>query len=1368
MSNRYQLRLFGPIQIADGQGTIRIIDSRKGLALLAYLARHDRPLAREHLADLLWGDKSEARGRRNLSRELSEIGAQLPGYLQADYHTVQLAAAEAWVDTAAFQVLSKDVPQAAARDAGGAPDPIAPSDVWFSRHARPGIDPSRLAEAIELYRGEFMAAFYLDGCAEFESWLVREREFWRRTATEALEQLIAYHALHRQDEQAQHYARRWLELEPWQEDAHRYLMLLLARNGKRTAALAQYDACRRALANELGVEPAEETAALYEQIRTNRLQIADYRLQIEPDNLQSIIYNLQLRDWGEAPEIDGFYGREDELATLECWVVDERCRVVAILGMGGMGKTMLASRLARQIAQHYDAVIWRSLLNAPPLVEILRVCILFLSAQQATELPMRLDEQLTLLLDLLRQQRCLLVLDNCESILQGGARAGAYRPGYEDYGQLIQRMGVSAHQSSLLLTSREQPQGFVLLQGNLAPVRSFHLGGLSGDAGQQILRSRGLADLGQGMASLIARYSGNPLALKMVAETVKDLFGGDLAAFLREEALIFDDIRDVLDQQWDRLTALEQDVLLWLTIEREATTPDVLRANLVNGGARQALLEALRSLQRRSQIEPQGAGFTLQNVVMEYATERLIDLVCHELETGQWGRFNTHALIRAQAKEYARESQVWLILAPIAERIVARLGRAAMEQKLRAGLAALREQAPRVPGYAGGNALNLLLHLGYDLRGYDFSELSIWQAQLQAARLPEVNFAHADLTGSVFKNDFRTQDPLAWSPDGVLIAAAAGNGEIHMWQSADQQIAGICAGHRGYIWALAFSPDNRFLASTGADHTVRVWDLQSFQAVYTLRGHVRGVSAVVWSPDGCTLVSSSRDRTIRLWDAHSGRALQTLGGHTDEILCLALSSDGRHLASGGLDRTVQLWDLHSQQVIQTMTHSAWVNTVAFSPDARTLASGCFNGTLWIWDANAGTVVHTLAGSTNQVKCLAFSPDGAALASGGDAMVRIWDPHTGQARATWHSHEPWVAAVAWSPDGARLASLGGNSIKVWDVNAGRTVVTLRGHSDEVLSVAFSPDGTTFASSHADNIIRLWDAASWQVRYTLHGHTSLITNLLFSPDSSTLLSGSFDQTVRLWDIRTGQLRRILRGHTNLLFILALSGDGATLASGSKDETIWIWDMERAQVTHVLRGHTGEVAGLSFSPDGTLLASGAEDGTVRLWDVCTGEALATFQAHNNMIYWLIFDRAGTRVVTASGDETVRVWDAHTGQLLHDLRGHRAVVCELDLSPDGSVLASCGSADQTVRLWNIDSGEPLYTLQHPGWVVSLAFSPDGATLISGSDDGTLRLWDVQSGACLRVLRAPGPYAGMNVTGVMGVTEAQKAVLKALGAVEQ
>ena len=139
----------------------------------------------------------------------------------------------------------------------------------------------------------------------------------------------------------------------------------------------------------------------------------------------------------------------------------------------------------------------------------------------------------------------------------------------------------------------------------------------------------------------------------------------------------------------------------------------------------------------------------------------------------------------------------------------------------------------------------------------------------------------------------------------------------------------------------------------------------------------------------------------------------------------------------------------------------------------------------------------------------------------------------------------------------------------------------------------------------------------------------------------------------------------------------------------------------------------------------------------------------------------------MSGSADETIRLWDVRTGQLLRILRGHTAIVCELALSPDGATLASCGSADQTVRLWDLASHAPLRVLAHGVWVVSIAFSPDGLTLISGSEDGTLRLWDIRSGICLRMLRDPGPYAGMNITGVTGVTEAQKAALKALGALE-
>jgi WD40 repeat protein/DNA-binding SARP family transcriptional activator len=1376
MTVTHRLHLFGRVVLEQAAQPAWRFPTRKAMALLGYLARQSHSVPRSELTSLLWGDLPDTRSRRNLTRELSQLSAQLPSAFESDYHTIRWAPpASIWVDTTAMLALL--VPAIAAPAHTPAQRNPARSDPWFDRPDAAAIDAARLAEAVALYGGDFMDGLYLDDCPDFETWLLREREYWRRLVLEQLDVLIAHHALHQRDAQAILFARRCLELEPWNEQAHRALMVLLARGGNRAAALAQYDACRRLLTAELGVNPAEETLALYEQIRAGQIgkqtrrpeeQEASRQVGVPRSLAPTPAASVPSRPgWVGAPKVQHFYGREAELAALRRWAVDERCRVISVLGMGGIGKTLLAAQLAHAVADQMEVVIWRSLLNAPPLDTLLRGIIAALSDETPADFPADLDHQLALLLDLIRRRRCLLILDNVESIFQPGARAGAYRDDCTAYEQLLRAVAEQAHQSCLLLTSREQPQG-VRLQAEGALIQSLRLSGLDPSACREILHGHRLGELPERADALIERYSGNPLALTLVAETIHEIFAGDVRAFLRDDTLIFDDIRDMLDQQWERLTPLEQDVLLWLAVEREAMTPEQIQRDLVGDLGQPALLEALRSLVRRSLVQVEGAAFTLQNVLMEYVTARLIDQVCTEIACGAAGRFNTHALIKAQAKHYVRASQVRLILQPIAARLVAQLGRDQLERQMGRILRAQQAAGPRAPGYVGGNAINLLLHLSYDLRGYDFSQLSIWQAQLQAARLPDVSFAHADLAGSVFRDDFRSQDPLAWSADGLLIATAAGNGKIYLWCGADQQLAGICAGHSGYILALAFSPDSRFLASAGADETVRVWDVQEFQLVATLRGHERGVSAIVWSRDGSLLISGSWDRTIRLWDAHAAQSLQIVGEHADGIGCLAISDDGRLLASDGSDRIVRIWDLHRRQLISALPHPARVNTVAFSPDGALLASGCFNEALCIWDVSLGAALHTLAGSTNQVKCVAFSPDGALIASGGDARIRLWEAHTGRLRTVFDAQEPWVAAVAWNPDSTQLASLGGNSIQIWDISADQPLAIIQGHSDEVLSAAFSPDGLTFASSHADNIIRLWDVASWTVRHTLHGHTNSITNLLFSPDHTTLFSGSFDQTIRLWDVESGQLRRTLRGHTNLLFIVALSADGATLASGSKDETIWVWNVADGQVLHVLRGHRGEVASLAFSPDGATLASGGEDGTIRLWDARTGQALSTIQAHTAMVHWLVFDAAGGLLISASGDETVRFWDIQSGALVRTLRGHTAIVCELDISPDGTILASCGSADQTVRLWNLRTGQLLHTLRHANWVVSMAFSPDGATLVSGSEYGTLRIWDVQTGACLRVLRAPGPYAGMNITGATGITEAQRAALRALGAVER
>ena len=267
------IRLLGSIQIEKEGIPIRDFESRKTLALLGYLVSQNQPVSRSRLAGLFWGDKPEALGRRNLSRELSQLSSHLPNCFRADYHTIQFQPpAACCVDTLAFKKLVKV--EAGAQVSMG-PVNAAPAGQALLSMADPAEAPtvpktqiSKLAEAVALYRGDFMAGFYLDDCPEFETWLVREQEAWRQRVTGILDCLTVYHGLRRQYNEAQFYVKRWLELEPWQEEAHRYMMILLARMGKRGDALVQYETSRRVLAQELAVEPEAETTALYEQIRT--------------------------------------------------------------------------------------------------------------------------------------------------------------------------------------------------------------------------------------------------------------------------------------------------------------------------------------------------------------------------------------------------------------------------------------------------------------------------------------------------------------------------------------------------------------------------------------------------------------------------------------------------------------------------------------------------------------------------------------------------------------------------------------------------------------------------------------------------------------------------------------------------------------------------------------------------------------------------------------------------------------------------------------------------------------------------------------------------------------------------------------------
>ena len=334
----------------------------------------------------------------------------------------------------------------------------------------------------------------------------------------------------------------------------------------------------------------------------------------------------QREDWGDALAVPTFYGRKGELAELTRWVLEERCRVVSVLGLGGIGKSALATRVMHQVAPHFEVVIWRSLRDAPSCDALLDECLQVLAPQLMREVPANLERRLSLLLEYLRDERALLVVDNLETLMEEGEGSGRMRPGYEGYARLLRRVAESEHKSCLLMTSREKPSALVPLEGSRTPVRSLRLEGLARDASEQLLEEREIVGAASERERLIERFGGNPLALKIVAETIVELFGGEIAPFLEQGELLVGSVRELLGEQFNRLSAVEQSVLLWLAILREPVRLEELLALLGTPLPRVQVLEAVEALRRRSMIERghQRGSFTLQSVVLDYATAQLI------------------------------------------------------------------------------------------------------------------------------------------------------------------------------------------------------------------------------------------------------------------------------------------------------------------------------------------------------------------------------------------------------------------------------------------------------------------------------------------------------------------------------------------------------------------------------------------------------------------------------------------------------------------------------------------------------------------------------------------------------------------------
>ena len=334
------------------------------------------------------------------------------------------------------------------------------------------------------------------------------------------------------------------------------------------------------------------------------------------------------QNWGEAVDISSFCGRTHELAQLKQQIVSERCRVLSLLGMEGMGKTALSVKLAMDVQDEFEAVIWKSIRHAPTLQEMLFDILQTLIPPSIfrLEASTSLDRLIALLIEQFKQHRCLLVLDQIETVLKSSTLAGYYREGYESYGDLIRVLAEIPHQSCLVLTSREKPREIGVMGGK--KVQTMHLSGLEFAESQQLIGSLGeFTGLENEWRLIVDYYAGNPLALKLVANRTREYLDSDFSRSLeelRKERLVFCDLRDIIGRQLKRSSNLEQEILAQLAVYRDWVSLSQLQADLISPELQQNLLDGLDSLRGRSLLEKQEDRFRLSPFVGEYVREHRI------------------------------------------------------------------------------------------------------------------------------------------------------------------------------------------------------------------------------------------------------------------------------------------------------------------------------------------------------------------------------------------------------------------------------------------------------------------------------------------------------------------------------------------------------------------------------------------------------------------------------------------------------------------------------------------------------------------------------------------------------------------------
>jgi WD40 repeat protein/serine/threonine protein kinase len=561
---------------------------------------------------------------------------------------------------------------------------------------------------------------------------------------------------------------------------------------------------------------------------------------------------------------------------------------------------------------------------------------------------------------------------------------------------------------------------------------------------------------------------------------------------------------------------------------------------------------------------------------------------------------------------------------------------------------------------------------------------------------------------------------------------------------------------------LAFSPDGQMVAVGNEDSMLRVWNPligDDRWGVLRYQGKNQAIGDMTFSPDGDLLVTASAESLLKVWDAASGEEIGFVE-RPEGFTGVAFNPVDQEILTLGRDKSLYLWDLTQltetnndvSQPVEIVDPTLFTQTtgtataVVYSSDGQRIAMFVHGTGIIVVDAGSGEQLLEIPVIGSSTSSIAFRPMGEFLAGrSGDLDVTVWDSRTGTEILTV-SDASSITNVAFSPDGRYLATANDNGqVTLWDMGSGGVAAELSGHAGRILDMAFHPNGRLLATSAADGLTRIWDLdQAGSELYTLVAHEGRAHDVIYNAVGSLFASAGDDGLVKLWDAETGTLLHAIPGPRDRVHFPAFSQDGRKLAAANQDDGLTLWETDTGLELLSLASDA-PVAAVSFNEDGTKIIAGGEEGMIHGWNALTGERLFDLDAGEETIMKVRFVHPG---VINAWDQSglVTAWDASTGSYLGELQCPNEVQIDADISADGRLIAvACNQVFLAEVVDVPKAGEYLYNLANNdmGEPTGVAFNPDGSILATVDSVGLVSLWDTETGKRRRRVSGPQAYLG-------------------------